>query len=121
MSKVVYRLESTDDNLGLWYNVRNELVLTLATIDNCETASMPMGYDERYKQQGKDWFSSCSRIEDLTHWYSAQNALDLEKIGFRLSKYIAVDYVEYEKETVFLKETCLARETLDMKKVFGVK
>ena len=77
-----------------------------------------MGYDERYKQDNKDWFSSCSNITDLTHWYSIENARELLKRGFRFSKYLATDYVEYEKETVFLKETCLDRVTLSIDEVF---
>lgn len=117
-SKWLYRLESMDEDMGLWYNSRGEFVLTIAEIANCETKNMQMDYDERYKRNGMDWYSSCSNIEDLLHWYSFENARDLIKKGFRLSKYLAVDYVEYNKETVFLKETCLDRVTLDINEVF---
>lgn len=116
--KWIYRLESTNPNKGLWYNSKGEFVLTLDDIDNCTTKHIPMDYDPRYKQGGKNWFSACSNIEDLTHWYSVQNAKDLVKLGFRLSKYLAVDYVEYDKETVFLKETCLDRVTLSIDSTF---
>lgn len=116
--KWLYRLESTNHNLGLWYNAQGEFVLTLAEIDNCTTKDLPMGYDERYQQYGKSWFSSCSNVEDLTHWYSIENARALIERGFRFSKYLATDYVEYEKETVFLKETCLERVTLSIEEVF---
>lgn len=116
--KWLYRLESTDTNLGLWYNENGDFVLTLGEIENCKTKELPMGCDPRYKQDGKDWFSSCSNIEDLTHWYSIDNAKDLISRGFRFSKYLATDYVEYDKETVFLKETCLSRVTLDIEEIF---
>lgn len=116
--KWLYRLESTNSNLGLWYNEKGNFVLTLAEINNCKTKDLPMGFDERYKQNGKDWFSSCSNVEDLTHWYSIDNAKDLIEKGFRFSKYLATDYVEYDKETVFLKETCLERVTLDINEIF---
>lgn len=116
--KWLYRLESTDENVGLWYNAQGEFVLTLAEIEHCATKDMPMDYDERYKQAGKDWYSSCSRISDLTHWYSIENAKALIHKGFRFSKYLATDYVEYDKETVFLKETCLERVTLNLEDLF---
>lgn len=116
--KWLYRLESTDPQLGLWYNDSGEFVLTLGTLENCKTKNLPMGYDEKYKQQGKDWYSSCSNIEDLTYWYSIENAKDLIEKGFRFSKYLAIDYVEYEKETVFLKETVLDRKTLNLNEIF---
>ena len=116
--KWLYRLESTIPTLGLKKNKKGDFVLTLAEIENCKTKDLPMGFDERYKQGGKDWFSSCSNIDDLTHWYSISNAKDLIEKGFRFSKYLATDYVEYDKETVFLKETCLQRVTLNIEEIF---
>ena len=77
-----------------------------------------LGYDERYHKDGKCWYSSCSRKEDLTHWYSLQDALNLIENGFVFTKYLAVDYVEYELETTFLKETVLKREVIDIKDLF---
>lgn len=117
--KWLYRLESTNSNLGLWYNEKGDFVLTIAEIEDCKTKDLPMGFDERYKQFGKDWFSSCSYVEDLTNWYSIDNAKDLIEKGFRFSKYLATDYVEYDKETVFLKETCLDRITLNIEEIFN--
>lgn len=117
--KWLYRLESTNPKLGLWYNENGDFVLTLAELKDCKTKDLPMGFDERYKQGGKDWFSSCSNIKDLTHWYSVEDAKTLLKRGFRFSKYLATDYVEYDMETVFLKETCLDRVTLSIEEVFG--
>lgn len=118
MEKWLYRLESTDSKQGLWYNSSGEFVLTLAEVPGCETKDMPMDFDDRYKQDGKNWFSSCSNIKDLTHWYSIEDARFLMDKGFRFSKYLAKDYIEYEKETIFLKETCLNRITLSIDEVF---
>lgn len=118
-AKWLYRLESTDNTDGLYYNVSGEYVIGLSKINNGKI--MPMEYDERYQQRGKNWFSSCSTIEDLLHWYTLQNAKELVARGYRFSKYLAVDYVEYEKETVFLKETCLDRVTLQLEELFNSK
>ena len=52
------------------------------------------------------------------HWYSVQDALDLIDAGFVFTKYLAVDYVEYELETTFLKETALERVEMDIKELF---
>ena len=73
-----------------------------------------MDYDERYHKDGRDWFSSCSNKEDLTHWYSLQDALDLIEKGFVFTRYLATEYVEYPMETTFIKETALKREVLDI-------
>ena len=77
-----------------------------------------MGYDSRYKQDGKDWFSSCSNKEDLLHWFSLDDAATLLANGFVFTRYLAVDFHEYENETVFLKETSLYREEIDIMDLF---
>lgn len=117
--KWLYRLESTDSKKGLWYDASGNLVWTIGKIPNCPTKDLPMDYDWRYRQDGRMWHSSCTRKEDLAHWYTLDAALDLiQNHGFVFAKYLATEYKEYELETVFIKETCLAREELDIRDVF---
>lgn len=112
--KWLYRLEAVDPKNGLWYNEKCELVWGIGKLPDCKTKDLPMDYDERYHKDGKNWYSSCSRKEDLSHWYSLQDALDLIANGFVFTRYLATEYVEYEQETTFIKETALAREVLDI-------
>lgn len=116
--KWLYRLEAVDPNNGLWYDSNNKMVFGIGKLEDCETKNLPMGYDVRYHKDGKDWFSSCSNIENLSHWYSYKNALDLIADGFVFTRYYAIDYVEYEYETTFLKETALCREVIPIEEVF---
>lgn len=122
MSKWIYRLESTKPNLGLWYNARGQWCLGdgLGSIPGCKTKDLPMGYDWRYKQAGRDWFSGCSRLEDLRHWYSRKDAEKLLEKGFVFTRYLATEYYEYPQETVFIKHTSLAREVLDINNVLPI-
>lgn len=113
MPKWLYRLESTDPSQGLWYNAAGEYVWTIGTLPNCQTKDLPMGYDERYRRNGRSWYSSCSNPEDLAHWFSLEDALALMKKGFQFNRYLATEYTEYPLETVFIKETCLAVEPVD--------
>ena len=116
--KWLYRLEAISPENGLWYNQNNELVFGIGKLPDCKTKDLPMGYDERYHKDGKNWFSSCSHKEDLSHWYSLQDALNLIKAGFVFTRYLAVDYVEYEMETTFLKDTALKREILNIEDIW---
>lgn len=118
LPKWLYRLESVTPENGLWYNSDGEMVWGIGSLPNCETKNLPMDYDERYKQNGRDWHSSCSRKEDLLHWYSLENALDLIANGFVFTRYLATEYVEYPLETVFIKETCLKREEINIEDLF---
>lgn len=112
MVKWLYRLESKNPNNGLWYDANGNPCWGIGELPDCKTKDLPMGYDERYKKDGRNWFSSCSKKEDLSHWYSLQDALDLISHGFVFTRYLATEYVEYEQETTFIKESCLKREEI---------
>lgn len=118
--KWLYRLESENPENGLWYNDYGDYVFGIGEVDNLSSKDLPMGYDERYRQDGKNWFSSCTRKEDLTHWYSMGNAKDLIKLGFHFYKYLATEYVEYDKETVFVKDTALDRLEMPLEEAFNL-
>ena len=117
-AKWLYRLESTDPNNGLWYNDDSKYVFGIGKLPECKTKDLPMGYDKRYHKDGRDWHSSCSKKEDLMHWYSLKDAVDLIESGFVFTRYLATEYVEYEMETTFIKETCLKREVIDIRDLF---
>ena len=116
--KWLYRLEARSPDKGLWYDSKNELVWNIGELPECKTKDLPMDYDWRYHKDGRCWFSSCSRREDLTHWYSLKDANDLIANGFVFTKYLATEYVEYELETTFIKETALERVELDINDLF---
>ena len=110
--KWLYRLEAKDPEHGLWYDASGEWVYDVGRL-GCSTKDLPMDYDWRYQQDGRSWFSSCSSRDDLLHWYSRDDAARLIDDGFVFTRYLALEYVEYELETVFIRETALAREELD--------
>ena len=117
--KWVYRIESNQSEHGLWYNADGEWTWDIGKVPGCETKDLPMGYDERYRKDGKAWFSSCSQKEDLTHWFSRSDVEWLKRYGFAAYKYLAREYVEYKFETTFIKETCLDRHEISLDELFG--
>lgn len=48
-------------------------------------------------------------------------AKDLIDNGFVFTRYLATEYVEYENETTFIKDTSLAREVIDIEELFKNK
>ena len=117
--KWLYRLEATKPGTGLWYDADGNLVWTIGEVPDCPTKYLPMGYDERYHKDGRDWHSSCSNVADLAHWYTPEAAAYLiDNHGFALAKYLATEFVEYEHETTFIKETSLVRVEISPFEVF---
>ena len=119
--KWLYRLEFKDSSCGLWYDGNGNWCFEsgIGSVQGCKTKTLPMGYDERYKQDGRNWFSSCSNKEDLMHWYSLDDAKELINKGFVFTRYLATEYHEYQQETVFIKETSLFREEIDISDLFN--
>ena len=117
--KWLYRLEAVDPSNGLWYNTDCQLVWGIGKIKG-DTKFLPMDYDERYHKDGRLWHSSCSRKEDLSHWYSLEDAQYLIAHGFVFTRYLATEYVEYEFETTFIKETSLAREIINIEDIWEI-
>lgn len=123
MVKWLYRLESIDSSNGLWYNTYGNYCWGIGDIEGCDTKYLPMDYDQRYQKDGRSWYSSCSNIDDLSHWYSYNDALQLMNNGFKFRKYLATEYVEYPLETTFIKESCICYRDLshnEIKIIMGV-
>ena len=116
-AKWLYRLESITPENGLWYNEYGDYCFGIGKLVNCKTKDLPMDYDERYHKDGKQWFSSCSNVEDLAHWYSLEDAKELIDNGFVFTKYLATDYEEYENQTCFLIETSLRRQVISFEEL----
>ena len=117
-AKWLYRLESKTPDNGLWYDNSGNYVWGCKDCSG-DAKNLPMDYDERYHVDGKNWFSSCSSKDDLLHWYSLEDANYLINKGFVFTRYLATDYIEYPTmETVFLKETALKREEIDINELF---
>ena len=119
--KWLYRFESTDPTNGLWYDNKGNFCFDKgigSLDDSCKTKELPMDYDKRYRQDGRMWFSSCTNQEDLTHWFSKEDARKLQEKGFKFYKYLATEYHEYPMETVFIKDTCIDKVEIDIDKFF---
>lgn len=117
MIKWLYRLESIDPFNGLWYDSFGEYCWGIGEIKGCETKYLPMDYDHRYQKDGRKWYSSCSNPDDLPHWYSFEDALNLINKGFRFRKYLATEFVEYPLETTFIKDSCICYRDLSVEEI----
>lgn len=119
MTKWVYRLEADNPELGLWYDANGNYIELVKEIPGCVSAHLPMGYDERYQKDGRSWFSSTSNLEHMPHWFTRENAEHLIQRGFKFFRYLATEYVEYDVETTFIRDSALAREEMTLEQIYG--
>lgn len=120
-AKWLYRLESHDPRNGLWYDAKGRYVFGVGKMERYRNKDLPMGYDPRYHVDGKNWVSSASNKRDFHRWFNPDEIKQLLNLGFWFGRYLARDYIEYEHETVFLKETAIRKEELDVDATFKRK
>lgn len=111
----LYRFESVDPLGGLWYNDHEEWVFDrgIGLLSNEAAHALPMDYDERYQKDGRSWHSGCPSTAMMRHWFRREDVPVLLDNGFVLYRYLATEYVHYEFETCFIKETSLTRVLLN--------
>lgn len=113
--KWLYRFESVSPFGGLWYNDFNEWVFEkgMGTMKDSPSVALPMDYDPRYQKDGKNWHSSAPNKEMMRNWFREEDVAHMLKNGFVLYSYLATQYIIYEYESCFIKETCITRKILD--------
>lgn len=120
-AKWLYRLESRNPNNGLWYDARGRYVFGVGKMKRYRNKGLPMGYDPRYHVDGKNWVSSTGDKRTFLKWFNPDEIRQLLGMGFWFGRYLARDYIEYGTETVFLKETAIRREELDVDMTFKTR
>lgn len=119
----LYRFEAIDPLNGLWYNDTGEWVYDsgIGQLDNNPAKSLPMDYDPRYTKDNRIWHSAGKDKTAMQYWFCHEDVEKLIHNGFVLYRYLATEYIHYEHETCFIKETSLTRELLNPYEIFDQK
>lgn len=92
MNKFFYRI-STDSTEGLWYNKEGVYTRLIHTQFNWLGASslfMP------YEPELVGYLSVADSLEHLYFWFTRDEILKLQEVGFFIYEYIAEDYKFYD-------------------------
>lgn len=94
MSKFFYRVESDSDSIeGLWYNkegVFTGLIHTEFKWLGASSLQMP------YEPELVGYISVANSLEHLYDWFTRDEILKLQEIGFSICEYIADDFKFYD-------------------------
>src|SRR5699024_10274782 len=85
----------------------------IAILQNSSLPSVPMDYDPLYTQDNKQWHSIIFEAKTVRAWFTQDDITQLVNQGITLYCYLATEYIHYEMETCFIKQTCLRKEKLN--------
>ena len=105
MRRYFYRIGHS--TIGLWYNKAGEFTGAIHTEEfNWLAASvLKMPFEEELK----GWISVADSLEHLYGWFTKEEILRLQEIGYVIEEWIAIDYKFYElyQHNVIKKETSI--------------
>lgn len=116
----IYRIENEETNHGMWY--RNDATYDpfIFKLTEGKSAALPMEFHERYSKGGLRWISAGGSIEDMHHWFSDRDAVELFQAGYKLFEFEAAQYVVEEHQVLFTREGVKGKIEIPLKTIWGV-
>jgi hypothetical protein len=116
----IFRLENIESNHGMWYNKNGDFDPFITRLTEGKSADLPMGYNPRYRTEGLEWFSGTDNIEDMKHWFSERDALELFQNGYKLYVFDALHVLQVEHETMFTKASVLDKREIPLDTIWNI-
>lgn len=117
----IFRIENPDTNNGMWYDGEGNYSPFIETLSDGKSASLPMGWEARYGQGGRRWFSGCHSVELMRHWFSDQDARELLEAGYGLYKFESDEFIVEEFQVIFTREGIVSTEEISLADIWSVR
>ena len=114
----IFRIENPGTMNGMWYNENGEYDPFIFNLTEGISAHLPMEPDERYGDNGQRWFSGCKDFQQLQHWFSNRDVVELGEAGYKLYVFTSQDFKNEEFQTIFTREWVVEQVELDINLLF---
>lgn len=121
-TKKVFRIEMPESRGGMWYNengILRKKIHILCPDGIAKDFPMPLNLD-LHRKDGFVWNSAGNSIEQMNHWFSAQDAIGLMSKGFKLFEFETNMYQELENEILFCREGIVSQKEISLDKVWDL-
>lgn len=89
-----YRVSNTDTQQGLWYDQSGKFTgLIHDKFNFCKNNDLKMDFDPELV----GWLSAVPTLEQLYHWFTKEDILELQKHGYYIHKYETLEHRFYER------------------------
>lgn len=117
----IYRIEHPTDKDGMWYNIKGEPKKQIHKLcPNGVAKDFPMPFNELHKKDGLNWCSAGGSVEQMNHWFSAEDAKNLLDNGYKLYELRVSEIQDLEKEVLFCREHIISTKEIELTEVWNI-
>lgn len=115
-----YRVEDQVEKHGLWRNFDGTWNPVFDRLSEGLSRSLPMEDSELYREGGKQWFSAAPSKETLKHWFSVNDVLELQKLGYKVYEFELVNTKEVSDfEIIFTRDNIVQQREINYKEIWN--
>lgn len=110
----VYRVEDPRREHGIWRNFNGTVNPVFKYLSDGKCKDIPMEDSDFYREGGKNWFSATDTPEKLKAWFSTQDVIEMEAMGYSVIEFEVTNVREVsEFEVVFTRDSILKWDYID--------
>jgi hypothetical protein len=117
----IYRIENEETNHGMWYRLDGTFDPFILRLTDGRSKDLPMGFNDRYYQDGFRWQSGAGSIAEMQFWFSELDALELFKNDYKLFEFESNQFNVVEHEVMFTREGILTKQEIPLDTVWNMK
>jgi len=104
----------------MWYNADGSYNGFIHTLTEGRCADMPMGHDDKYRKDGKRWYSGAKDKSQMNFWFSVMDAYELETAGYYLYEYEINEYWKDDIQVYFTQEGVISQTRIPIDTMFDI-
>lgn len=115
----VYRVEDPYRKHGIWRDFDGTVNPVFKYLSNGKCKDMPMENSDFYREGGKNWFSATDTPEKLKAWFSTQDVIEMEDMGYSVIEFEVTNVREVsEFEVVFTRDSIIKWDYIDPQSIW---
>jgi hypothetical protein len=121
-TRTIFRIENPIHMDGMWYDkngVFRKTIHILCPDGIAKEFPMPSNL-ALHRKDGRIWNSAGKSIENMNQWFTASDAVNLYRNGFRLFQFNVSMFQELEMETLFCREGIVSQKEIPLESVWNI-
>jgi len=121
-TKIIFRIEIPESKHGMWYDengIYQKKIHILCPNGIAKDFPMPLNL-ELHRKNGEIWNSAGSSIDQMNHWFTSSDAMNLMNKGFKLFQYEVNMYQELENEILFCRKGIISQIDIPLETIWDL-
>jgi hypothetical protein len=122
-TRIIYRIENPVDKDGMWYTkdgIYRKTIQILCPDGIAKDFPMPLRL-ELHRKDGEIWQSAGKDIKNMNEWFTASDALNLYRNGFKLFEFETTMFQELEMEILFCRRGVISQKEIPLESIWDIE